>query len=178
MDKNDKIRFSEIMMGIADNFGGTISIPGIKSRIQALSEYSLDQIEVAGVWLLKNRTLTFPAMPTVKEFIDAIKAQTQPQISLGSRAEIQADIVHKKLRYEGRNAPIDFQDPITFKLMSERWRYPSWAATVKEAELTWWKKDFVKAYEAHGESAEAEAIMIEGPAKLQALAADTIRKIA
>ncbi len=178
MDKTDKKKFAEIMMGIADNFGGTITTPGIKSRIQAMSEYTLDQIEAAGVWLLKNRTATFPAMPTVKEFIDAIKAQTKPQVSIGSRAEIQADIVLKKLRYEGRNAPINFVDPITFKLMTERWRYSSWAATVKEAELTWWKKDFIKAYEAYGETEAAEAMAIEGPAKLKALANHAVKEIA
>lgn len=178
MTDNDKVRFSEIMMGLADNFGGTISTEGMRSRFAILAEYSIEQVAIASNWLLRNREQTFPAMPTIKEFLDAIKAQAQPQVSLGSRAEIQANVVIKKLRYGGRNAPINFQDPITFKLMTERWRYSSWAEQIKETELTWWKKDFCKAYEAYGKTEEAEGMLIDGPAKLKMLANTATRKIA
>ena len=132
-------------------------------RFAALQEYSIDHITQAGTWLLMNRENVYPPVPTTKEFIDAINTQSgQVEISSDNRAEIQAGVVLKKLKYEGRNAPVDFEDPITFHLMTGQWRYNSWAATVKEKDLTWWKKEFVKAYcaEAEGDRVAALALPI------------------
>jgi len=153
-------RFSAIMLGVAEDFGGKISPEGLRVKFEALREYSIDQISQAGTWLLKNREERFPAVPTTKEFIDTIKGQGGCiQISAGSRAEIQADVVIKKLRQHGRNAVVDFEDPITFQLMTGRWRYNSWAADVIDSELKWWRKEFVEAYKAYSEAGKAENLL-------------------
>jgi len=39
--------------------------------------------------------------------------------------------------------------------MSHRWRYHSWASRVKEDDLKWWSRDFVRAYKAHAVAANA-----------------------
>lgn len=170
MDKNDKERFSEIMLGLAENFGGSVSPEGMRSRFAAMAEYSVEQVARAGAWLIKNREQTFPPMPTVKEVIDTIQAQESPRITGQSRAQVQVDVVLDKLRHQGRNAPVDFQDPITFGLMTARWPYNSWAATVTEAQLTWWRKEFVQAYQAHTEQKRAEQIALPANDRLKSLA--------
>lgn len=158
MDDTPEIRekFAAVMWGVAEDFGGRLSNEGLKMRFQALQEYSIDEISRAGTWLLKNREKTFPAVPTTKEFIDAIETKGVPQISAKSRAEIQADEVITMLKMRGRSASGSFDDSITQHLMSRRWPYHKWAATVIEDEIKWWKKEFVEAYLAYTERAELE----------------------
>ena len=157
MRQEDSGKFASIMFGVAENFGGKISPEGIGLRFSVLKEYKIEQIVKAGEWLLRNREQTFPAVPTVKEFVDAIHLQTM----LGNSADMQADLVLKKLRYEGRNGKIDFEDPVTFELMTVRWPYNSWATKVKEDDLKWWRKDFCEAYNAHSKVNKVEQIPLE-----------------
>lgn len=157
MNQTDKKQFSAVMVGLAENFGGTVSPEGMRARFKALVEYDISQIVAAGDWLIKFREKTFPAMPMVSEFISTIKNLSTPQISIKSRAEIQVDIVLNKLKNEGHHAKIDFKDPITMRLMTSRWPYGSWAATVYTKELVWWRKEFVEAYQAYGELGAVQA---------------------
>lgn len=160
--KEEFALFSTVMWGVAEDFGGKLSKEGLKMRFRALQEYSIDQITAAGTWLLKHREKAFPAVPTTKEFIDAIEGQAGPKVSAKSLAEIQAGQVLAKLRYHGRAGVADFEDPITQRLMTTRWPYKQWASFVKEDELVWWKKDFIQAYEAYSEQEQA-TLMIQGP---------------
>ena len=99
-------------------------------------------------------------MPMVSEFVSAIKSQSTPLLSRQSNAEIQVDIVLKKLRCYGRDAHVDFKDPITFALMTTRWRYNSWAGEVMEHDLKWWRKEFIEAYQAYRERDDAQGMLL------------------
>lgn len=151
-DKQTRARFATVMYGVAEDFGGSISDNSLAVRFAALNEFSIDQVSQAGTWLLKNRDRTFPAVPTTKEFIDAIENLKGPKVSVKTLAEIQADKVLAKLRYHGRAGVADFVDPATQHLMTTRWPYKQWASFVKDDELKWWKKDFLAAYEAYQEA--------------------------
>ncbi|SMC74789.1 hypothetical protein SAMN02746065_10931 [Desulfocicer vacuolatum DSM 3385] len=52
------------------------------------------------------------------------------------------------LRYHGKSRSPFFDDPITRHLMNHRWRYYAWAAHVKEDDLKWLYRDFIRAYKA------------------------------
>jgi len=160
MDNSNKNKFAEIMIGLADNFGGTVTPEGMRARFNALIEYDIKQIVAAGDALIKTREKTFPAMPMVAEFINAIKAHEAPQISAKSRAEIQAGIVLENLRHYGSRCQLELEDHIAAHLMSTRWQYQQWASTVLEKDLTWWKKEFVEAYQAYSERDNADLLAL------------------
>ena len=70
--KKEFDNFSAIMWGVAEEFGGKISKNGMKLKFKALSEFTIKEIENAGMWIVKNRIETFPAVPLVREFTEAI----------------------------------------------------------------------------------------------------------
>lgn len=166
------------MYGMAENFGGTTTKEGLALRFAALNDYSIEEIQAGATWLIKNRTENFPAMPTVKEMIEAMKNCTGLNLNPESMAEIQADLVLNKLRIEGRAGRIDFQHPVTQHLMTTRWKYRDWAATVMEADLKWWRQEFLKAFKAYSEANEARASLgYSGDTKLLDLAGGVTKQI-
>ena len=171
MNSNDSMKFSEVMMGLADNFGGNVSPEGMDARFNALEPYDISQVIAAGDWLMKHREKTFPAMPMVSEFIKAIDSQTSPQISSKSLAEIQVDQVLENLRHYGSRSLLKVEDPITAFLMSRRWPYQQWASTVLEKNLTWWRKEFIEAYQAYSERDAAVLIALPPGKDMDALKA-------
>lgn len=167
----EKQKFAAIMWGLAEECGGKISSDGLKIRFAALEDYTLEQISQAATWLVKYREATFPAVPRTKEIVDVIENNGQA-IDYKSAAEIQVDIVLKKLKFEGSCGKCDFEDPITKQLMSVRWPYNSWAATVLEKDLVWFRKEFVEAYQAYMKH-EKHLPLIGAPEKVLSLA-DTL----
>jgi len=59
--------------------------------------------------------------------------------------------------------------------MTFRWKYQTWAATVAESELKWWRKEFLEAYQAHAENGGAQ--MLGGNVKLKQLAAGITKSL-
>lgn len=151
MEEQDKVRFSEIMIGLAENCSGAqLSTPGLRLRFEAMKEFTIDQVAIAATALVKTRK--YSNMPTVAELIEAIPGNPALELKPAHKAEIQADHVLAHLRRFGRTVAPVFDDPITRQLMNTRWKYQTWAATVAESELKWWRKEFVEAYQAYAES--------------------------
>lgn len=164
----ERQRFATVMWGLAEDFGGKISTEGLKIRFMALEEYTIEQITQAATWLLKHREKTFPAVPTTKEIIDVIQ-NNGAKIDYKATAEIQVDIVLEKLKFEGRGGKIDFEDPITRQLMTVRWPYHTWAASVMEKDLVWFRKEFIEAYKAYG-SNEKQLPLLNAPENVLSIA--------
>lgn len=163
-------RFCVVMWGVAEDFGGKLSKEGLKMRFNALYEFSIDQITEAGTWLLKNRKEKFPAVPTTKEFIDAIQkvsGENSPKV----KAELEADKVFKKLKEWGRDAEPKFYDEISKYLMTHRWTFQELANKTAD-DLKWFRKDFVSAYVEMAESeVETENLLpggIDDPDRISA----------
>lgn len=77
MTDADKKSFFEIMAGTADNFGGQISKDGFKLLFAELRHIDIDTISMAASWILSNRDPNaFPNVPTIREFLDAVKIVT------------------------------------------------------------------------------------------------------
>lgn len=164
MKAEDEKRFSEIMIGLAENFPGTrLSFIGIDARFNALQDYSIGQIEVAANELM--RIHRYNTMPTVGDFIKVID-HPSGHLSLDDRAEIEAGKVLKHLRWYGCSRLPRFDDPVTRHLMNSRWRYSSWASWVMEADLKWWHREFLQAYKAHAVAVRAGYLL---PARIPEL---------
>jgi len=146
-------RFVKIMMGLAENFPGTrLTGAGIDMRFEALKEFAIDQVSKAATKLIQ--THKYNAMPTTADIINAMGGMPG-RIDRDNRAEIEAGKVLDHLHCFGSQVTPSFDDPITKHLMGHRWRYRSWASRVKEDDLKWWSRDFVRAYKAHAVAANA-----------------------
>jgi len=140
-------KFSTVMWGVAEDFGGKLSKDGLKMKFRALQEFSIDQITAAGTWLLKNRERVFPPLPTTKEFIAAIQ-NIDGGMSTKNKAEIEVDKVFKALRVWGREAQPLFHDKITTYLMTHRWNFQQLDGMhVRDPGFGWFRRRFVEAYQ-------------------------------
>ncbi len=148
MDDNDKKEFAAIMVGLAEEMGGTLSETGLKLKWNALNKYTLDEFSQGVSYLIENRETTYPPVPRTKEIIDAIKIVNNPVnvISIEALAEIQANEVLGFFKYYGSQKAPNFNDPLTQRLMTQTWPYNSWGKSLTEKEKPRWRKDFIKAY--------------------------------
>ena len=158
-------KFSMVMWGVAEDFGGKLSGNGLEMRFGALKEYSIDQITQAGTWLLKNRQEKFPAVPTTKEFIDAIRATQGELVDPKTKAATQHDTVMKYFKhnwtpYNGYTHT--FKDLITEYLMQTQWSFRKLGA-MKEDELKWFRKNFVESYQDYAREEPAVKNLLEAP---------------
>lgn len=146
-DREDRAIFATTMYGIAEDFGGTLSNDNLHVRFAALQEFSICQITKAGTWLLRNRGKTFPAVPTTKEFLDAIHGQKTGAVSPKAKAGVEADKVLKTLKEWGRDAEPLFIDEITRYLVTHRWTFRKLdTMTTRDPALVWWRKEFIESY--------------------------------
>jgi hypothetical protein len=139
-DQKERVAFSQIMIGVAENFSAQVSSAGLNLRFVALKEYSLQQIEAAALKILANRKAM--GMPTVAEFIVAITGEQKNC----DPAENQVNEIMKQIRSVGSYGTPVFSDPITKSLLSSRWTFRSLCA-MTEVELKWWGKEFSEAYQ-------------------------------
>jgi len=168
MTKQDVKAFADIMAGMADVYNKTLTAKGLRMRFDALREYSIQVISDAATRLLKEHR--FNSMPTVGDFVKIID-EASGKINLEDKAEIEAGKVLSHLRQYGAASSPRFDDPITRQLMNGQWRYGSWARNVLEADLPWWRKEFIRAYKA-----QSAMVRIENPL-LKDLAKVTVRSI-
>lgn len=143
--EKDRIKFSKIMLGMADNFRDTITKEGMKMRFDMLQEFSIEQVDYAAKEIIKRRKYT--KMPPIREFLDILQPKAP---AVEDRATVIADniIAHLK-QYGSSKHPTLLDDHIAKHLMSTRWPYSRWAANVLESELVWWKKEFIESYRAY-----------------------------
>jgi len=177
MNDQDKKQFAVLMYGIAEECGGQISKHGIKLKFEALKTHPIEVILKAASWLVQNRENTFPAIPTVKEFLDAIKAicgETNPK----TEGERQCDIVMKYFNYYGSYCDHEFKDPITAYLMTNRWSFKKLGEMMNQ-ELSWFRKNFVQSYVEMKVLPDEKLLDYNGidAEKLKSLAAGAVKQI-
>ena len=147
-NKKEKAEFGALMAILATENGATLDNKGIalKIKYEALMEYGIADIKRAVTWLVKNRTQTFPAMPTVREIIDAID-QVSGKLLPGSVANSECDFVLNFLKNCGAATSLPESHPVTDYLMTKVWPWFGWASQVKECDLVWFRRDFVSRFE-------------------------------
>ena len=137
-----------------------------------MKEYPIDKIKQAGVWLLKNRTQTFPAIPTTKEIIDAIE-KLSGKLELKTKAELEADKVLNKLKKFGSAAEPLFFDETTKYLMTYRWTFTQ-LGMMLAGDLKWWRKDFVDAYQ---DNDKQKCLVLDTAEKAGMIPASNLKKL-
>jgi hypothetical protein len=139
-NENERGKFSNIMIGMAENFSAQISQQGIMLRFMALKDYSIQQIECAAIKILINRKAM--GMPTIAEFVSAINGEQKSS----DNAQNQVNEIMRQIREIGWYGISVFDDPITKSLLSSRWTF-RYLCDMTETESKWWSKDFIEAYQ-------------------------------
>jgi len=160
MQKQDMEKFRAIIKALAFN-AGINSVPQETLRFyaEALKEFDIEQIDKASKAVL--REWEYPRIPPVATLIKAIY-KSCGAISQNSKAEIECDKIISHLKYYGAGTSPIMDDPITAHLMNRRWPYATWAKSILESEIVWWRKEFKEAYAAYTESDNVSQIVGSG----------------
>lgn len=150
----DHKEFVGIMKTLAINAGVSLEKEVLDLYYTAFKGvFSSEEFKEAAVKVL--RTWTYNRMPPIAEILKHTKEKA-PQIE--SVALVQANYIITHLQQHGSTKWPELKDPITKYLMTRRWRYSDWAASVLDSEIKWWVKEFVTSYQAHNEAYDAVQI--------------------
>ena len=138
----NKLEFTKIIAGIAANFGVKIPEGLIELWCGLFNEdnISLGQVRYAAGKILRSKKDGYGRMPTYAEFIEIIHGNKK------DKALIIANEIIAYMRSNGSRVALKIKDETAKHLMSTRWPYQNWAATVREDDLKWWVKEFCEAY--------------------------------
>lgn len=142
-DKETKTRFAEIMQGLAENFGGELSKPGLQMRFELLRAFPIEAVEQMALRLLATRKYT--RMPTVAEMLEHLG-----EGSVEDRAELEAAKVLNAIGDVGGYQSVVFDDPVTMAVIHGS--YGGWrllCAETSEADARWFRQQFAKTYAAY-----------------------------
>jgi hypothetical protein len=140
MNSVDGERFRNLMLGMADNFRDSISREGMRLRWEMLKQYTIEQVEQAGLQIMKSRKFT--KMPPVAEFIDAIEGERVP---IELQAEQQWNEIISQIRSVGSYGTPVFRDPATKALIGRRFSWQNLCQST-ENDLRFFRKEFIAAY--------------------------------
>lgn len=171
MESNEetKIRFAEIMQGLAENFGGELSKPGLKMRFELLRPYSIEAVEQMALRLLATRKYT--RMPTVAEMLEHLGDG-----SVEDRAEIEAAKVLTAIGDVGGYQSVVFDDPVTMAVIQGS--YGGWrllCAETSEADARWFRQQFAKTYAAYARREVKVFGHLPGQLEIDAAAGESLR---
>lgn len=140
MTEYDKPKFLQILTGLAENYGQTVTTTGIGLRFSALRAYRIEEIERAAISLLTSRKYT--SMPTVADFLEHLGGG-----SAEDKAEVEAGKVLDAIRSYGAYRSVVFDDPVTMAVISRA--FGGWVklcVELSDREEKFFRKDFAKAY--------------------------------
>lgn len=164
MQPHDAEKFSEIMTGLAENFGGhQISVAGLMLGFKVLQRFSIEQIEAGALKLIDEKP--FPKMPTIAEIREAIQGGRQ---ELEDRSAVEAAKVINAVKRVGGYQSVVFDDPVTMAVI--RRHFGGWIKLCNEGlaeEEKWILKDFAKIYRAFSRQGIKEFGKLEGVFALQ-----------
>jgi hypothetical protein len=148
MTERDFDKFSAIMVGIAENYGQSLSPSGIALRFKTLEQHDIDEIERAAMSLITCRKYT--TMPTVADFLEHLSCG-----SLEDKAEVEAGKVLTAIARHGGYASVVFDDPVTQAVIVQA--YGGWVKLCEECGSSgvngesekWFRKDFARTWAAY-----------------------------
>ena len=141
MTNQDKPQFAAVMGGLAENFNGKLSGPGLDMRFAALSEFSIEQVNQAAIACVRSRK--YSNMPTIAEIVEHIVGSKEDHKIEG---EVQARKVLEAAARYGKYATVQFADPVTNAVV--RQFIGGWvkACQTKQDAHLWFIKDFSARY--------------------------------
>ena len=148
MTQHDFDRFSAIMLGIAENYGQSLSPTGISIRFKALASHAVNEVERAAMSLLVCRKYT--TMPTIADFLEHMNGG-----SAEDKAEVEAGKVLWAIGRHGVYASVVFDDAVTQAVIVLG--YGGWVKLCSECgpgcergeSEKWFRKDFSRTWAAY-----------------------------
>ncbi len=140
MTETDKVRFAEIMTALAENFGATVSKPGLSLRFEALKAYTIDDVQSAATAVLLSRK--FAKMPTVAEFLEYLGGG-----SVEDKAMLEASKALRAIKSHGPYASVVFDDATTQAVIE--YGFGGWIKLGNELTTDgekWFLRDFARIY--------------------------------
>lgn len=161
MTAYDKQRFAQVMMGLAENYGQTITPTGISLRFAALANFPLQEVERAALSIMASRK--FSSMPTVADFLEHLGGGTAED-----KAEIEAGKVVEAVRHVGAYRSVVFDDPVTMAVIERA--FGGWVRLCQgltDREEKFFRKDFAKAYGSYSRQGIRDGGVLLGLAESQ-----------
>lgn len=153
MQEQDKNRFAQTMLALAEAFNSEISDQGLHLRFEAMREHSIEAVEKACIAVMRTRKYT-TSMPTVAEVLEHIQGG-----NVEHRAEVEAATVLQAISRHGGYASVVFDDPVTQAVI--QMGYGGWAklcAECMEHERKWTLRDIARMYRAYA----AQGVHVQG----------------
>lgn len=153
MNEQDFSRFSALMLGLAENYGQSLSSQGIALRFRALTEHDIDAVEQAALSLMLHRK--YASMPTVAELLEHVQGG-----SVEGNAEVEVGKVLTGISEHGSYASVVFDDAVTQAVIVQA--YGGWVKLCvdcgTEEPEKWFRKDFTRIWAAYSRECSGTGI--------------------
>ena len=147
MQEADFDSFSALMLGLAENYGQSITTEGIELRFKVLAPYSIAEVEAAAFSLLATRKYT--TMPTVADFLERLGGGTAED-----KAEVACSKALDAAAVYGAYRSVVFDDPVLQAVINNN--FGGWAKFCQAEYDKWLRKEFCEAYAAYSRQGFAE----------------------
>ena len=144
MTQADFDPFSELIHGVAECYGQSLSAQGIALRFKLLEQFSFAEVQNAALSIMATRKYT--SMPTPAEFLEHIGGGAAED-----KAEVEAGKVLSAIGRHGAYASVVFDDAVTQAVIVQAYGgWPKLCADcgVEESEH-WFRKNFAKTWAAY-----------------------------
>lgn len=136
--------FKNMILGVADCYGQTLTSEGIAMRFKLLEKYDYEEVHRAAIAIMNTRKYT--TMPTPADFIEYLSGGNVEDIG-----EVEAGKVLTAISQLGGYRSVVFDDPVTQAVIENA--YGGWVKLcddcgVEDSEK-WFRKEFAKAYAAY-----------------------------
>ncbi len=157
MTQADFKAFSELMQGVAECYGQSLSAQGVALRFVMLEAFDFAEVRKAALSLMSTRKYT--TMPTPADFLEHMNGG-----SAEDKAEVEAGKVLNAIGRYGGYASVVFDDAVTQAVIVQA--YGGWAKLcadcgVEESEH-WFRKGFAKTWAAYSRQGMAHTGHLPG----------------
>lgn len=136
--------FSELIQGVAECYGQSLSAQGVALRFKLLEQFDLAEVRQAALSVMATRKYT--TMPPPADFLEHISGG-----SAEDKAEVEAGKVLAAIGRHGAYASVVFDDAVTQAVIVQAYGgWPKLCADcgVEESEH-WFRKNFAKTWAAY-----------------------------
>ena len=144
MTQADFKSFSELVQGVAECYGQSLSAQGVALRFKLLEQFDMAEVRQAALSIMATRKYT--SMPTPADFLEHISGG-----SAEDKAEVEAGKVLAAIGKHGAYASVVFDDAVTQAVIVQAYGgWPKLCADcgVEESEH-WFRKNFAKTWAAY-----------------------------
>ena len=144
MTQADFKSFSELVQGVAECYGQSLSAQGVALRFKLLEQFDMAEVRQAALSIMATRKYT--SMPTPADFLEHISGG-----SAEDKAEVKAGKVLAAIGKHGAYASVLFDDAVTQAVIVQAYGgWPKLCADcgVEESEH-WFRKNFAKTWAAY-----------------------------